>query len=268
VHRRFVETVDDARARIAFRVAELVARGSGPYYDVLDHAARIVCEEFADLCLIALLDETHTKLHHLGLHHRDPTFQAELDSLPEFAWEPVDGAFEEVLKSGRPALFNELDADAIARGRWWVTDFLERSHLARAVVLPLYVFGEPVGVMGIAQEASCPPLSEEDARYMQGIGDLLALAIDDLRLREEATRRRGAMPAAASAFALSDLSERELQILRLIGEGLTNREIGERLYLSVRTVEWHRGRIAGKLGVHKRSELIAVGRQAGREEGK
>ena len=45
-----------------------------------------------------------------------------------------------------------------------------------------------------------------------------------------------------------DLTERELEILRLIALGHTNAEIGGQLYLSVRTVESHRAHIQQKLG--------------------
>jgi two-component system response regulator NreC len=53
-----------------------------------------------------------------------------------------------------------------------------------------------------------------------------------------------------------DLSERELQVLRLIALGHTNAEIADQLYLSVRTVESHRAHIQQKLGRSSRSELV------------
>lgn len=53
-----------------------------------------------------------------------------------------------------------------------------------------------------------------------------------------------------------ELSERELEILRLIAHGHTNIEIAERLYISQRTVESHRAHIQQKLQVSKRSELV------------
>ena len=56
--------------------------------------------------------------------------------------------------------------------------------------------------------------------------------------------------------ALADLSERELEVLRLIALGHTNTEIAEQLFLSVRTVETHRAHIQQKLGVSTRAELV------------
>ena len=69
----------------------------------------------------------------------------------------------------------------------------------------------------------------------------------------------GAQLAAAPAEGVGPpdgLTERELEILRLIGLGHTNTEIAERLYLSVRTVESHRAHIQQKTGRTSRSELV------------
>jgi two-component system, NarL family, response regulator NreC len=52
------------------------------------------------------------------------------------------------------------------------------------------------------------------------------------------------------------LSERELEILRLIALGYTNAQVAEELYLSVRTVETHRAHIQQKLGLSDRAELV------------
>ena len=53
-----------------------------------------------------------------------------------------------------------------------------------------------------------------------------------------------------------DVTERELDVLRLIALGHTNNEIAEQLYLSVRTVETHRAHIQQKLGLSTRAELV------------
>ena len=53
-----------------------------------------------------------------------------------------------------------------------------------------------------------------------------------------------------------DLSEREVDVLRLIALGHTNSEIAEQLYLSVRTVETHRSHIQQKLRLSTRAELV------------
>jgi two-component system response regulator NreC len=60
-----------------------------------------------------------------------------------------------------------------------------------------------------------------------------------------------------------DLSEREADVLRLIALGHTNAEIGEQLYLSVRTVETHRSHIQQKLRLSTRAELVGYALQRG-----
>jgi two-component system, NarL family, response regulator NreC len=60
-----------------------------------------------------------------------------------------------------------------------------------------------------------------------------------------------------------DLSERELDVLRLIALGHSNVEIAEQLYVSVRTVETHRAQIQQKLGLSSRSELVGYAHEHG-----
>jgi LuxR family maltose regulon positive regulatory protein len=71
-------------------------------------------------------------------------------------------------------------------------------------------------------------------------------------------------PAPRRAQPLTEpLSRRELEVLRLIAQGLSNREIGERLFLAVDTVKGHNRRIFGKLMVQRRTEAVAKARFLG-----
>ena len=60
---------------------------------------------------------------------------------------------------------------------------------------------------------------------------------------------------------LEPLSQRELEILKLIAQGLSNREISERLFLALDTVKGHNRRIFDKLQVQRRTEAIARARE-------
>ena len=55
-----------------------------------------------------------------------------------------------------------------------------------------------------------------------------------------------------------DLTAQERQIARMAREGLSNPEIGARLFLSPRTVEWHLRKVFGKLGIRSRHELAGA----------
>ncbi|MEV8474034.1 response regulator transcription factor [Streptomyces sp. NPDC051173] len=66
---------------------------------------------------------------------------------------------------------------------------------------------------------------------------------------------------------LADLSPREHEILTLIGDGLTNRQIGRQLFLSEKTVKNHISRLLAKLGVERRIQAAVLATQAARAGG-
>ena len=74
-------------------------------------------------------------------------------------------------------------------------------------------------------------------------------------LHPELGARMAAEPAKPEGLP-DDLTEREVEVLRLIALGHTNNEIAERLFLSVRTVESHRAHVQQKLRASTRAELV------------
>ena len=66
--------------------------------------------------------------------------------------------------------------------------------------------------------------------------------------------------AAAEQLLVEPLSPREVEILQLVADGLSDREIGERLFLALDTVKGHNRRIFEKLQVQRRTEAIAKAR--------
>ena len=99
--------------------------------------------------------------------------------------------------------------------------------------------------------------SRAQLRAARDIFDALGADAWAERARRElrAAGERGGQPAPR---ALDLLGPQELQIARLAAEGLTNREIGQQLYLSHRTVRNHLYRIFPKLGITSRAELAAA----------
>jgi len=95
---------------------------------------------------------------------------------------------------------------------------------------------------------------EEVVRGGAYITPQLAKGLVDQALHERST--------AASAFE-EPLTEREEEVLSLIAEGLTNKEIAGRMVVSLNTVKTHRLHLYQKLGLHTRSELVAFARQHG-----
>jgi ATP/maltotriose-dependent transcriptional regulator MalT len=64
------------------------------------------------------------------------------------------------------------------------------------------------------------------------------------------------LPLLAQIHLLSQLTEREREVLHLLLEGASNREIAQRLVLSVNTVKRHVYNLCGKLGVQSRTQAI------------
>jgi DNA-binding NarL/FixJ family response regulator len=96
-------------------------------------------------------------------------------------------------------------------------------------------------------------------RAVRGIraGDLpmsRAMAAEVVRSLAGERRRAGSGKTATPADPFAELSDREQQVLRHLGEGLTDREIATRLGISPRTVETHVGSVLHKLGVRNRAQ--------------
>jgi DNA-binding NarL/FixJ family response regulator len=102
---------------------------------------------------------------------------------------------------------------------------------------------------------SSPPIAIDLARRARS--DLEALGAG--READDAAALMRALGAKGRAGPrdYGKLSKRELEVLRLVGEGLTNAEIAERLFISPKTAEHHVGRIYSKLLLRTRTELAA-----------
>jgi DNA-binding CsgD family transcriptional regulator len=148
-------------------------------------------------------------------------------------------------------------------------------HCAKA----LLATGEGAGeVLGKALEAGLTEWPFERARLQLAHGALLrrdrpSAARPVLRAAAETFDALGARPWADRAHAelrasgetrrrrsgrIDQLTPQELQVTRLVAEGLSNREIAARLFLSPRTISTHLYRIYPKVGVSSRTELASV----------
>ncbi|MFS8201657.1 AAA family ATPase [Streptomyces sp. CWNU-52B] len=151
-----------------------------------------------------------------------------------------------------------------------------RGELARAHLL----FGEWLRREKRRRAAREHLRAAHDGFATMGMRAFAQRAARELRATGESTRRRPTAAAAdtsGTADAVNgphvhahthtythphahidtavELTAQESQIVRLVREGLTNTEIGARLFLSPRTVEWHLGKVFGKLGVSSRKQL-------------
>jgi DNA-binding CsgD family transcriptional regulator len=251
----------DPRVRMIMDVIALLATVRVDQHELVDRVARIVCADVADCCAIAFLSEDGRRLHPLGVYDRRSDVMAELEAQPGLAWDPTGGISERALETREPILVTDTEPAVLARGRPLAQKLLERVKLDSAVVAAMRCGGTSLGVVNVGRTEGRRPFSSADVAYIQTVADHLALGLLNVRLQEVLERSAGSGESDVPDDLARLLTDRERQILKLIGDGLTNREIAERLYLSVRTIEWHRSNLAAKLGLTRRSDLIAAGRR-------
>jgi len=103
--------------------------------------------------------------------------------------------------------------------------------------------------------AQSPLAAIETARHARNELEALG-AVRDADAAAALMRSLGAKGRAAPR-SVGELTRRETEVLRLLGEGLSNRDIGGRLYISSKTAEHHVSRIYAKLGLSSRAEAAA-----------
>ena len=129
-------------------------------------------------------------------------------------------------------------------------------------------------MLTLAESGKCLRLFMDDGRPLAGL--LARAALKGVspeyagRILKTLSGDSGEIPARAASAPFSQfesLSARELQVLQLIAQGLTNREIARDLVLSLSTVKVHTYNIYGKLGVHSRTRAVARARELGLLDG-
>jgi DNA-binding NarL/FixJ family response regulator len=106
-----------------------------------------------------------------------------------------------------------------------------------------------------------PPRQLAEAVRTVAAGEALLAPAITKRLVERFVQRPPSHRARSGQFA--DLTERELEVVKLVTKGLSNAEIGERLYLSEATIKTHLTRILSKLGVRDRVQAVVLAYENG-----
>ncbi len=140
---------------------------------------------------------------------------------------------------------------------------LERERLGATGVVAAAL--EAVGPVGAARsEAAAAMFPGSDATASEpGGGSLVARTLRARRAEAGEQRWSSASSAPRGALWVALLTERELDVVGLVAEGLGNQQIADRLCVSVRTVEVHLGRVFRKLDVRSRTELALLALQSG-----
>jgi ATP/maltotriose-dependent transcriptional regulator MalT len=127
--------------------------------------------------------------------------------------------------------------------------FIEYQHFVRAY--PGEVYG---GLVAVIFTAVGITVGLRRTRAKEVVREV----VREVRIRED-----GPFVRNAEALRQSGLTPRELEILGLIAEGLSNREIGEKVFVSENTVKTHSARVFEKLGAARRTQAVQEARRLG-----
>jgi DNA-binding CsgD family transcriptional regulator len=112
-------------------------------------------------------------------------------------------------------------------------------------------------------ESGVAARKREALAALQRLGALPAARAIAQRLREQGITGVGRGPRRSTIEHPAQLTSRQVELLALLGDRLTNAEIAERLYISPKTVDHHVSAILGKLGVHSRRAAAAEAARLG-----
>jgi DNA-binding NarL/FixJ family response regulator len=153
--------------------------------------------------------------------------------------------------------------DGLEATRRIVSD--ERLGNVKVVILTTfglddYVFDAiRLGASGFLVKDTEPDELVQAVRVVAGGEALLSPSVTRRLIEEFATRAKPPHPSAR----LEELTEREREVVALVAEGLSNEEIGRRLYVSPATAKTHVSRAMGKAGARDRAQLVVIAYESG-----
>ena len=159
--------------------------------------------------------------------------------------------------------------------RGWQDERLKGLVLQAVVLQTLSETDVAVKVLGDALELAEPggfirTFIDEGAPMAQLLSEAAARGLNSdyvaklmAAFKAEVYKTEGASSLPSAQPLIEPLGLREMEILRLIAQGLSNQEISERLFLALSTIKGHNRNIFAKLQVQRRTEAIARGRELG-----
>jgi GAF domain-containing protein len=178
-------------------------------------------------------------------------------SMPAYKLSLDEGLPGRAIASRRTELLNAVDAFANARRR----SLFAREGFEAYATVPLTVRGRAVGALEIFHRSPLNP-DHEWISFLEAIGSVAAIAIDSSAMRER-LQAAGDVRSEATVTLAPEMSRVERQVLGMVVEGLTNREISAQIHLSQNTIKFHVRRLLQKAGVSNRTELARKTTQEG-----
>ncbi|WP_431954580.1 response regulator transcription factor [Nocardia lijiangensis] len=146
------------------------------------------------------------------------------------------------------------------------TERITADALARVLILTTFDLDEYVfrtlraGASGFVLKSTSGQALVDAVRAVDAGDGVLAPEVTRAVIAAFASSAADAEPAAPDGFA--DLTEREREVLDCLGDGLSNAQIGARLFIGETTVKTHVSRVLTKLGVRSRVQAAILARQA------
>jgi DNA-binding NarL/FixJ family response regulator len=186
-----------------------------------------------------------------------------IDPAPGDEWSVWSHVLGNIVTGFQPDLGKQL-AQAIQEGTTPAqfaayirsTQMIEVSNLlpqVSASTLVVHMSNVATGSYDLTREVAA---GIPNARFLQTQTTQYWLAVKAFPLGDPDAR---AAASSGNPLAVSALSRRQAEVLRLIALGRTNREIADELTLSLRTVERHVADLYDRLGVRNRAEAVAIG---------
>lgn len=161
------------------------------------------------------------------------------------------------------------ELDGIAATRRILGPEYPAAHVPRILMLTTFDIDEYVYD---ALQAGASGFLLKDALPEELVHAVRVVASGDALLAPSVTRRMIAQFAAQkpraprSAVVLSDLTDREREVLVLLGKGMSNAEIGSELFISEQTVKTHVGKVLAKIGARDRVQAVIFAYDSGLAE--
>ena len=189
------------------------------------------------------------------------------------------------IAAGAAALRGKIERLARQAGARVVNDSARFDVLLLAIDSSTPLPASPVGLSLLAPRAAgvcaiwCGPAPARNVisqLLRSGVAGIVSVGIDSQMLQAALSAIRAGLQVIDPALvrgentsqpanrSVEELTEREQEVLTMMGEGLSNKEISSRLAISTHTVKFHVSSILGKMGAASRTEAVSIGVKSGR----